>query len=258
MGQTAGPGTHALPFSKALYIPSKLYQIPASERPDTIVVIGDGLSVYWLCKHFPDKLIACISKEDPNRWFDVKNEKRPPNLRNYPAEMIDEGRVEIYASPTPGNVILESHDNRYTSFEGFYCCDLGLIKNTEVTKVVPESQLLVYPEKSHIGFIYNTSSYTAPEDTPLGSLAEASVRWGDATGNLKWSSSYFCFHDGYYLADLAAEMKKEKIEFDNKLFRNLKELIKGKSDQNPLVREFRSSPNMTKIIQVYQQAIKLH
>ncbi len=197
-----------------------IYAFPRSALPSSFIIAGGGRSTLWLAQHFTDKQIACI-KYNHMDYPLFEHEKLPSNLYNYNINDFMQNvsfRVVTMTNGIENLSTIVDLENKGRHFEGEFYAAIGAIPDFSVTQSVLSDNLLVYPYSESLDWI-------APDDIPLGSLMEATLRWAYATNNLNWAFQTNCFHEAYFSQMMTEFLRRKQIFIDEQFFVNLKKAI---------------------------------
>lgn len=225
---------------------TELYSLARKEVPSSIILLGGGRSTIWLAQHFPERRFACLKYKDIPYPL-LQNETLPQNIETFHIEDFAENeRFQVYASKEKGRHISNIYDthNKGKNFVGEFFACVGLQPDKQVTKAVRPNNLLIYPYSSSLNWI-------APEEVPIGSLMEATLRWAFATDNLDLAFQANCFHEGSFSAMITAFLQDKDIFIDENFFTQLKqEIIKSykRTNEKSLLR----LPNDDEALEIYR------
>ncbi len=229
---------------------TELYQLARADVPESIILLGGGRSTIWLAQHFPRKKFACLKYRDIPYPL-LEKEMLPANITTFCIEDFAENeRFQVYATTEKGKHISNIYDthNKGKNFIGEFFASIGLQADKEVTKRVLPSNLLVYPYSGSLNWV-------APEEVPIGSLMEATLRWAFATDNLDLAFQANCFHEGSFSTMLTAFLWSQDIVIDERFFTQLKQdILKSykRTHQSSLLR----LPNDDEALEIYRSCYK--
>lgn len=227
-----------------------LYNLARTKVPSSIILLGGGRSTIWLAQHFPERQFACLKYRDIPYPL-LEHEAVPKNISTFHIEdFAEDERFQVYASKENGKHISNIYDThrKGKNFVGEFFASIGLQPDIEMTKSVLPSNLLVYPYSSSLNWV-------APEEVPVGSLMEATLRWAFATDNLNLAFQANCFHEGSFSTMLTAFLITKNIYVNEHFFAALKQdIIKSYKRAN------RSSllqmPNDEEALEIYRACYK--
>lgn len=229
---------------------TELYTIPRAKIPLSIIIAGGGRSTIWLAQHFPETKIACIKYKDLPLPL-LKNEKLPDNMTIYHYEDFAYTKRLRAFSAKDGDKSLSfilDVGNPERSFQGEFFAAIGLAPDISVTKAVDKDNLLIYPYSESLDWV-------APEEVPIGSLMEATLRWAYATDNLDIAFQTNCFHEAYFSKMLSSFLQARQIKVDQPFFINLKKDICDSYKLKP-GSALLQMPNDDEALEIYRQCYK--
>jgi hypothetical protein len=208
----------------------KLYQYSENNVPEQICIIGSGHTITQFANTFPNTIIHCITQD--NSLPLLKNEKAPDNINYYRLEnFAPHGKKYHFATK---NSYLD--DGLYATiiniatnsiiFDGMVFCSLGMHHNPNITLDVDQDHVLNYP---YDPCYFN---WVGTEETPLGDLTEATIRWASATNNLDWAYELYCYHDEPFANMLTKKLGLAGIEVTPLFFEILKENLLKLTEKN--------------------------
>jgi hypothetical protein len=208
-------------LSENIHAHTELYQYSEKNIPAHICVIGSGRSIIWLANHFPNVTVHCIIQKHHKLPL-FKNEKIPDNIEYYLLEDFPpygkKYRIESkYGNNNYSSIIDTVTGN--TLFRGRIFCALGMQHHPDITMNIDQENLLNYPYDA----LY--SNWITTEETPPGSLTEATLRWAAATNNLYWAYEIYCYHDKPFQDFLTNQLNTAGIKVTPVFFDILKENI---------------------------------
>jgi hypothetical protein len=243
---------------------TKLYTVPMNDVPNPMLIVGHGLSLIWLLKHFPKHKIINMKnsieeapKVPSNSDIDIKEE-------------IKKGRLEIYTSDKyelrtnkngdVGNIIEINTGKMIFPISGVpIFAATGLKPEHNVFELIPKDQKLLMPLFDRHGLVAPTDDITkkliqedvfnAPMNLPLGSLAHSYTSLMYFTNNMSWTSEPMFYYKKNQYERLKNKAKDFGIGLDLQYFDEVDKSIIGL--ENPL--------NPEKSIELYFDAfIKIY
>ncbi len=189
------------------------YKQERSKLPKHAIILGGGRSAIWLANHFDDILFACIiPKREGLPLFE--GEEKPRNLIVFQKEGLATsgiGEFKLIPSREDKNnqalwVRINSDEEPEPLFDANFYCAMGFRSRADITNVVDKHNLTDYP----IGREWK-DNWVAPEEVPVGSLIEATLRWAVATHNLDWAYSTFCYHSHQFASVIISKLQEKDI-----------------------------------------------
>ena len=227
-----------------------LYSMARSQVPLNIIIAGGGRSVIWLANHFPEKNFACI-KHKESEYPLLRHQAMPANIATYDLEDFAETKRFRAFSRKDGekhlSMILDTK-NQGRSFHGEFFAAIGLEPSKAVTEAIHETNLLVYPYSASLDWV-------SPEEIPIGSLMEATLRWAYATDNLNLTFQTNCFHEAYFSEMITRFLKSKDIFVDSEFFTTLKKDIIQSYKMKPSS-PFLHLPDNNDTLEIYRACYK--
>lgn len=234
---------------------TRLYTMCAESVPNSIILIGSGRSAIWAAQHFKQSIISCIKREN-SRLPLFENESRPSNLIEFPVEKFKPRGDQFEIVPAdfyePGNgasntsaAILDL--NMGLNISGHVYCAIGLKPNHNITNCVNSENLLTFPTER--------LQWSGSEETPLGSLMEATQRWAAATDNLSWAYETYCHHESNFVDLFTKKLEEVGVILPYKFFDVLRDktLLMQKTDPTLNKMPLRS-PSSEQVISLFKDA----
>jgi len=165
---------------------TELYSLPKSHVPHKVILFGQGESIVWLVRDFPNTTFASIKREGD----------RLPTVRDNPSyQGIDLSRLMVFEIEDPrvlfqpieeeGNkaskkvlIIYSDEGGSKKSFEGYIYTAIGLAAIAGLTKNVPEG--------SKTDLSMEIVGWVASKEVPGGSLLQSFTQLMEKTKNLNW------------------------------------------------------------------------
>ena len=217
---------------------TKLYTLPRNEVPNPMFIIGHGLSLVWLLKHFPEHEIINFKKPDE------QTPNVPANKDVSVDQEIKKGRLKIYTSDKYeavtnetgqiGNIVnIKTGEVVFSSGIPIFAAT-GLMPEHNIFKLLPEEQKILMPIFDQNGELIAPKDeatkelikdiFTAPKNTPLGSLPQSYIYLMNLTNNMRWTSEPMF----YYSQNQAECLKNNAKNFGIELHINFFDAIDEK------------------------------
>jgi len=170
---------------------TEIYQYPPGALPSDmdIIVLGDGLSVIWLAKHFATlgstRRIICIKYPHAQLNKDVPSNSGVDYNRII---TIDSDKAQLSISNEDPHLAMVYSPERQETYRGLFFTAIGVETPKNLIDAIPQEQL-TSPDQ------WLASRWIAPKNIPIGSLMESIARWFAITENLKWGFEPQAYHD---------------------------------------------------------------
>lgn len=223
----------------------------------TIFLAGLGRSAIWTAQHFAKTAFVVIDTakkgemrgEDKLRALLFKGEKRPENIiRILQVEAFREESFEsnemkpLKISPSDGghNGITVFDDLGVEALEGFGYCTTGLHGRENLTAKVEKRDRTTFPYSDQ----KLSESWVAPEQSPQGSLLEATLAWAFRVRSLDVTFDVGAWHANSVGSHPVFKALAARVEITPNFFTILEGKIKGYSSypsNDQLVRAYLDS-----------------
>lgn len=190
----------------------KLYEMPIRDVPKTVIVIGHGVSIIWLLRHYPNTNFIVLKRPDEelpqipgNRDVDIEREKKSGRLKIY---LSQEVILNVDETGTMGALI--DKKSNMLLHEGHVFSAAGFVPNHKILSSVPEDRKLLMPNfqnnpKDLHSFAekeikrLSEDIFVAPQNIPFGSLTHSYTLLMNITDNISWTSEpMFYFRKSQY------------------------------------------------------------
>lgn len=231
-----------------------LYTLPPEKVPDPILVMGDGLSVVWLQRDFPNHRVIAIVSDRNAELLEV-----PANsVVNY--KKIQKITVDDIRHADENQIIIRLSDNSTLEIpQSNYVSAIGYIPYADLTRKIPDNQKT---ERCDIP----ANSWVAPKNIPVGSLTQSLIKFFEETENLDNTFELQFHHSPTIVEVLRSRFRNEfRIELKEVFFDKLKHNISGINDAldvteelNLFVSTFKDSQNPSVMeVRLFENAISL-
>lgn len=214
-----------------------LYELPSKEIPNEFIILGHGLSLVWLLKHFPNKKIINIKNRNDklpdlpaNRDVDTRKAIASGQLKIYINEDID-----LRTDEKGQNAAILSHNGKILHEAPIYAATGFAPKHSLFDNQVSESKVINMPLFGINGELISPRDletlklsqdiFVAPKNIPGGSLAQSYVHLMDVTKNALWTTEPMFFYKKTRYELLKIEALKSGIELTLNFFDKIDEEI---------------------------------
>ncbi|MBX9587165.1 MAG: hypothetical protein K2X50_07885, partial [Gammaproteobacteria bacterium] len=211
------PAMHGLP-GIAERSSLELYCAHPNDAPKTVIVLGSGLAILWLARHFPlTKFLALKRKSDQ---FPETPRIRLRDLTNLTALNVDDVQYSVI---TPTKLLVKNLKTG-EEFEGDFYKAIGFTTFPDTLKVIPSTHKIEL-NTDMVG------KWNAPQVIPEGALLESLMRWHTLTQTIDWVFEPLAYHDDSGFPEIMSrEMRKIGIELKVAFFNALSEIIQNLQD----------------------------
>jgi hypothetical protein len=183
-----------------------LYEIPRSEVPKSIIVLGHGLSLIWLLRHFPDTQIINVKRKE-DKLPDLPS-NRDANieaaLKSKRLVVLLNDDIDIRTDETDRNALVLSHAGDVLH-EGPIFSARGLVTNFSLfDRQVPADKIISMPSfgtgqeligpTDAVTAKLAKDTFIAPKNIPTGSLAHSYHHLMNVTKNLMLTTEPMFFY----------------------------------------------------------------
>lgn len=204
-----------------------IYQYPPDAFPNDmdIIVVGGGLSVIWLAKHFatPDttRRIICLKHSNVQLIKDVPANDSVDYSRII---TIDLDKADIHlAQDDPHFAVIYSREHNRT-FKGPFFSAIGV--------ETPEHHLPISQLTSPDQWL--ARRWISAKNIPIGSLMESIARWFAITDNLKWGFEPQSYHEATdFFNDLLKTHFSPELNMDIRYLNALGNAVLGLANPVP-------------------------
>jgi hypothetical protein len=221
-----------------------LYETPRAEIPKKIIVIGHGLSIVWLLKHFPELTIVNIKLKNDrlptipsNASVDLEKEIRSGRL-----VIHETSKVELLMDADMKNGAILSRNTDMILHEGPVYGATGLEPEYHKFNAINPKQKLSMPifdrdqnligprDEEMVRLIDDT--FLAPKNVALGSMPHSFMSLMELTKNISWTAEPMLYfkESAYYRLSQIAENKG--LILDMSFFNALDTIITELDDAN--------------------------
>lgn len=196
----------------------ELYSTHPDEAPETVIVLGSGLAVLWLAKHFPKtQFIVLKRRHDQLPETPRIRLKDLPNLTTHNTE-------DVQFSHISDTKLIVKNIQTGAEFLGDFYKAIGFRTYPDTLKIIPEKSKL----ELNSGIV---GKWNAPKVLPEGALLESLLRWHNLAQTLDWVFEPLAYHDDAGFPQvISAEMRKIGIELNVEFFNALSEIVNNLED----------------------------
>lgn len=222
-----------------------LYTLPRNEVPDEFIVVGHGLSLVWLLKHFPNSKIYNYKlpyDELPiipsNMDINIKEEIRKGRLvlctlADFKLEVVD----GVQGALTSRKTDKPAHRSTLPIYAA-----TGFLPQVALFKNIPDEQKVLMPDYDEQGRLklpndsetlrLDQDAFVAAQNLPMGSLPQSYTYLMNLTRNIEWTTEpmFYYRRSQYELVKKAAH--DVGIDIDLSFFDDLDERVQAMA--NPL------------------------
>ena len=161
---------------------TELYTLSPEKVPSTILVMGDGVSVVWLKRDFPNSTLIAIVPDHHNDFPDV------PTNKLVKVDEILKIKVDDIVSIDAVEIIIQPKNGRKQSIpiSNFFSA-IGYTPYQQLTALISDKQ-----KTDRIDII--PDSWVAGKNIPVGSLAQSLMKFFEETENLEDSFELQFYH----------------------------------------------------------------
>lgn len=185
-----------------------LYTMSRTLVPNPMIIVGQGLSLVWLLKHFPEHTFINIKRPGAkiphipvNKDVDIEYEIKRGRLQVFTSD-----KYETVTDPTGvlGNIVeVATGEMMFKSGMPIFAA-AGVIPDHNICKKIPRNQIVLMPDINTHGELLGPDDakvrfllrdrFVAPADLLTGSLSQSYTFFMDLTDNMDWTSEPMFFY----------------------------------------------------------------
>lgn len=238
-GWTRFPRSIKIPFadnSDVIEIPSHtiLYSKALAQHPKEIIVLGHGLSVVWLLKHFPSMRVITI-RQIGDKLPDVPSNKDvniSQELQNGRLIIIDKTPdIELNIDLNGYAEIYHKNDSDSYLYRAPIYSASGFVPDHSVFAHIPETHKLLMPifepgkNLNHSEISLKKDKFIAPKNTPPGSSPHSGTILMELTNNMTWADEPMSYFSEHQHERLFQHLKDIGIQIDSQFFAKIDEEV---------------------------------